>query len=195
MRTIVWDVDDVLNDLMQIWFNEAWLPAHRQCRLSYEDIRENPPHRILGVDKSEYLKSLDEFRRSKKAHAMDPNPAILKWLRCCGSRFRHVALTARPLDSVPSAAEWLFRHFGAYFRCFGFVPSRPALGMPIYDRDKSDFLQWLGDADFLVDDSEENIARAKDMGIGAILYPRPWNHARGTAASALRLLTEQAEAN
>jgi len=27
MLTIVWDVDDVLNGLMQTWFTESWKPA------------------------------------------------------------------------------------------------------------------------------------------------------------------------
>ena len=26
MLTIVWDIDDVLNDLMRDWFTESWLP-------------------------------------------------------------------------------------------------------------------------------------------------------------------------
>ncbi len=27
MRTIAWDVDNVLNDLMGTWLSQAWLPA------------------------------------------------------------------------------------------------------------------------------------------------------------------------
>lgn len=195
MRTIVWDLDDVLNNLMETWFNQAWLPAHSECQLSYNDIRENPPHRVLGIQESEYLSSLDIFRKSSAAAAMSPNHAVLEWLDRYGPRFRHVVLTARPLESVPEAAAWVFRHFGAFVRCFGFVPSRPARTIPKYDCDKGDFIQWLGQADFFVDDSERNIAIAQELGIGSVLYPRPWNSARLTDCDPLQLLTRSAEAN
>ena len=59
MRTLVWDIDDVLNDLMRSWFTEEWLPTHPDCRLAYADLLENPPHRVLGIAEAEYLASLD----------------------------------------------------------------------------------------------------------------------------------------
>ena len=76
-----------------------------------------------------------------------------------------MALTARPLDSAASASEWVFRHFGGYIRAFGVVPSRLRPGEPLYDSDKSEFLQWLRGADVLVDDGPENIERASRAGI------------------------------
>lgn len=191
MRTIVWDIDDVLNDLMRAWFTQAWKPAHPECRLSYRDLRENPPYQSLGVQPAEYLASLDAFRRSQAAARMEPNPVVLEWLRWHGDRYRHVALTARPLESAPAAAEWLFRNFGKYFRCFGVVPSRPAPGVPHYDSDKGEFLQWLGGADFFVDDSEQNVAAAERLGIPATLFPQPWNNATQTAEEALAWLLER----
>jgi phosphoglycolate phosphatase-like HAD superfamily hydrolase len=175
MRTIVWDVDDVLNNLMQTWLEHAWKPAHPECSVTYAEITENPPHRVLGVRESEYFASLDEFRQSDAARYMKPNGAILQWLRSHGDCYRHVALTARPLSSTPQAAEWLFRHFGDYFRCFGVVPSRREPGTPRYDRNKGDFLAWLGGADLLVDDSPENVKAAEALGIDGALYPQPWN--------------------
>lgn len=195
MLTIVWDVDDVLNDLMATWFGEEWLPAHPDCALTYADIRENPPHRVLGIEKGEYLASLDSFRLSAKASAMKPNAAISEWLRRYGSRYRHVALTARPLESAPPAAEWLFRHFGVFFRCFGVVPSRLDPAAPVYDRDKADFLRWFREADFFIDDSEDNIASVRSLGVKCILFPQPWNGSSQTAGEVLKLLTEQTVMN
>jgi phosphoglycolate phosphatase-like HAD superfamily hydrolase len=188
MKKIVWDVDDVLNNLMQAWLEEAWRPAHPGCRVSYAEIRENPPHRVLGIEESEYFASLDEFRQSPAARRMQPNAAILGWLRSYGARCRHVALTARPLSGTPPAAEWLFRHFGSYFRCFGVAPSRPNPETPLYDRNKGDFLTWLGGVDFLVDDSPDNVRAAEALGIGAVLYPQPWNHATQTVDDVLHAL-------
>lgn len=183
--TIVWDVDDVLNDLMRAWFTEAWRPSHPECALSYNDIVENPPDRVLGVAKEAYLESLDCFRVSQQASQMSPNSAILDWLGRHGARCRHLALTARPIQSVPHAAEWVFRHFGAYVRAFGVVPSRLQAGSPVYDRTKAEFLAWFSGAAVLVDDSPENITAAEAVGVTGILYPRPWNRGADTAAEVL----------
>jgi hypothetical protein len=193
--TIVWDVDDVLNDLMLVWFTEEWAPAHPGCRLSYADIRENPPHRVLGITKSEYLASMDSFRFSLKARSMKPNAAILKWLECYGARCRHVALTARPLDSIPHLAEWVFRHFGAYFRSFGAVPARQDPAAPRYDNDKSDFLKWFARADLFIDDSEDNVKAAQRLGMNGVVYPQPWNRSSSTVAETLKLVADLVEAN
>ena len=189
MRTIVWDVDDVLNDLMRAWFNSEWKPAHPGSRMRYQDISDNPPYRSLSIARGDYLASLDAFRASDKAREMIPNPAILEWLSSYGDEFRHVALTARPLESTPAAAEWLFRHFGGFFRCFGVVPSRQLVGVPLYDRDKGEFLEWLGRADYFVDDSPENISFAERLGIRSILYPQPWNGADYSVEDVLKKLT------
>ena len=122
---------------------------------------------------------------------MPPNPLILQWLNSFGESYRHVALTARPLESTPHAAEWLFRHFGMYIRTFAVVPSRYIDGVPLYDRDKPEYLSWLGKADILVDDSEDNIRGAERLGIRGILYPQPWNQASQRAEAVLLSLTER----
>jgi len=194
MLTFVWDIDDVLNDLMHAWFTEEWAPAHPACTLQYADIVENPPHRVLGIPRHEYLESLDRFRTSERARAMQPNPAVLQWFERHGAGHRHMALTARPLSSAPEAAEWLFRHFGKYVRCFGVVPTRLEDGVPRYDSAKADFLEWFGKADYLIDDSAENIAAARRLGVRGLLYPQPWNAGVGGAATTLRQLTALAEA-
>jgi hypothetical protein len=195
MLTFVWDVDDVLNSLMRTWFTDEWLPKHPACRLAYTDIRQNPPHEVLGISKLEYLDSLDSFRLSAKARAMQPNGGILEWFRSHGARHRHMALTARPLDSAPYLSEWLFHHFGDYLRFFGVVPTRIDDGVPRYDTTKEEFLRWFGKADVMIDDSEENIAAARRLGIRNVLFPQPWNTNRNTVDDTLRQLAELAEAN
>ncbi len=176
MKTIAWDVDDVLNELMRTWLEHWWLPSNPFCRVCYEEILENPPHRLLGISQSEYLCSLDEFRRSEMARKMGPVQEMHEWFLQYGSRFRHVALTATPLCAAPRSAEWVMRHFGRWIRTFHVIPSpREGEEIPTYDRIKGDYLRWLGKVDLLVDDSPEHVASALDLGIHALLVPRPWN--------------------
>jgi hypothetical protein len=188
MLTIVWDVDDVLNALMRDWFDQEWKPTHPECRLSYDELTENPPHRVLGITRREYLDSLDRFRLSSAARGMSPNPEVFAWFRTHGTDFRHIALTARPLDTAPSAAEWVMRHFGDYIRVFGVVPCRSAPATPVYDGSKGDFLEWWGRGDILVDDSRDNINGAERIGVCGVLFPQPWNG--GLPGRTLEALTE-----
>jgi len=188
MKLIVWDIDDVLNELMRVWFEEHWQPCHSECRISYREITANPPHEVLGIPEAEYLASLDEFRASEAARAMVPNPKVLEWFRDHGKDCRHVALTARPMQSAAGAAEWLFRHFGPYIRTFSVVPSRLDARFPAFDRTKGEFLNWLGKPGVLIDDSEANIEAARALGLTGLLYPQPWNSSRLSVDETLALL-------
>jgi hypothetical protein len=190
MLTIVWDVDDVLNELMKNWFEHAWLHDHPACTLRYETITQNPPHELLGVTREEYLESLDAFRLSELGRTLTPNEETTAWFRTHGRRFRHVALTATPILSAPYSAAWVFRYFGEWIRTFAFVPSKrtndPELN---YDTTKKEYLQWWGKADILVDDSPIHIEAAQQLRIKTVLVPRPWNDAPGTIADTLLALS------
>jgi hypothetical protein len=176
MKTIIWDIDDVMNDSARTWLEKCWLPTHPGCMLKFEGLAENPPHRLLGIHKEEYLKSLDEFRLSPQAGAMIPDAHLLEWFRKNGSRFRHIALTARPRKTVSPAIDWMLRYFGQWFQTFSFVPSeRPGEAPGHPDNQKNDFLAWLGKADYFIDDNSDNVNAARHLGIAAFLVSRPWN--------------------
>jgi hypothetical protein len=175
MKTIVWDVDDVLNDLMRRWFESKWLQEHAGCTVSYEMIVENPPDRILGISHDEYLYSLDSFRLSAMQQLL-PVPEVLNWFNKYGHHFRHIALTANPFCAASGSAEWVIRHFGYWIRSFNFVPSmRKTQPENIYDLTKADYLCWWGKADFFVDDNPVHVQAAREIGITSFLMPRPWN--------------------
>jgi hypothetical protein len=187
--TIVWDVDDVLNDLMHSWFHQSWQKLHPECKLHYSDLVTNPPHQLLGVSLPEYLDTLDRFRLNGDFQQLEPRSELLAWFEQSGSQFRHIALTATPINAAPISAAWVTKYFGQWIRCFGFVPSyRSGESIPIYDRNKGDFLEWWGKADILIDDSPTNIAAAEAVGVKAILMPQPWNHSQLTTADTLELL-------
>lgn len=191
MLTIAWDVDDVLNDLMRVWFEKEWLSQHPACSLRYEDLRKNPPHGILSASLNEYLVSLDSFRFSGFYQEMKPAEDILRWFDKRGKKYRHIALTSVPRKASGISASWVFSHFGDWIRTFHFVPSkRENENIPSYEKDKIEYLDWLGNVDILVDDNEENIQAAKKIGVAGILIPRPWNSVRGTVNESLRLLSK-----
>jgi FMN phosphatase YigB (HAD superfamily) len=193
MRTIVWDVDDVLNSLMREWFRQAWMKEHPECAVRYRDLTANPPHLVLGVRREEYLASLDAFRKTGTGIHLEPRAELLDWFGEHGSRFRHIALTARPLESAPDTAWWVLRHFGAWIRCFCVVPSRAQAGAPAYDLGKGDLLRWFGKGDVMVDDAQENLRQAHELGLKTVAWPQPWNNSKGDVAGTLRELTVKAE--
>jgi len=175
MKTIVWDIDDVLNDLMRDWFCRGWLPAHPDCKVTYEDIKENPPHRILNIRLEEYLRSLDAFRAAE-GPILEPVPESVGWFHAHGHNFRHIALTSVPLRSAHISAEWVMKHFGKWIRSFNMVPSpRADETIPAYDQNKGEFLEWWGRADLVVDDNTSTIEAAMGLGIQTAMMPRPWN--------------------
>jgi len=189
VATIAWDRDDVLNDLMLWWLEKWWKRAHPDCRINYEDLTENPPHEILGISMEQYLSSLDAFRLSGEASRMEPVAEVLEWLKQYGHLHRHMVLTATSLNTGAPAAEWTFRHFGAWIQSFHLVPSvRKTQHGFQHDVDKGEYLHWLGKVDVLVDDSPTHLESASSYGITGVLIPRPWNTERGTITEALNRL-------
>lgn len=192
MQTIVWDVDDVLNDLMYQWFFLGWKQEHPAVTVEYSTLRENPPHVALGATCEEYLTSMDAFRKTDAGTHLTPNAEVLEWFAAHGSKFRHIALTSRPLETAPEVAAWVMRHFGAWIRCFGVVPTRTPEDVPIYDRGKGDYLRWLGKGDVLIDDTRENLRQAAEIGMKALAWPQPWNDSQLTTTEILQTLTNMA---
>jgi len=86
----------------------------------------------------------------------------------------------------------VMRHFGAWIRCFGVVPTRPGEGIPMYDRGKGDFLRWLGKGDVFVDDTEENLKQAGELGFKTLTWPQPWNSSKQSSARTLAQLSNMA---
>ena len=173
---IVWDIDDVLNDLMREWFKEFSKAFH--TNVNYEDLIHNPPCDILKIPLDSYLNSLDDFRERKMLN-LAPAKEVMEWFEQHGAGYRHIALTAVPLKFAHFSAQWLFANYGKWFREFHFVPSPRKTDEAIkYDKNKGDILKRLDRVDFFIDDNEANISQAKELGIKTIVFPRPWNKQR-----------------
>lgn len=187
---IIWDVDDVLNDLMRSWLHEWWIPGSPSRMQKYDDLTENPPHRVLGVSLPEYLESLDTFRTARFA-TLSPRPEVLSWFAEYGCRAHHVALTAVPQPYAELSAAWVFRHFAPWIRTFAFVPARAEQSASFGWVTKGEYVKWLGQGDVLIDDRESNVLEAKSLGLTGFVAPQPWNAYRG---SSLQLVLQELSA-
>ena len=188
MLTLLWDVDDVLNDLTRRWFEDAWLVQHPGVALTFDQLTEQPATRLLGASLDEYLDSLDEYR-NRHYRNLVPRPDIVDWFAVHGSHYRHAALTATPIKHAPAVAEWVMRHFGHWIRAIAVVPSSRADDRhPQYDLDKGSAAEWLGFANVFIDDNLANIEAVAARGLRTIVVPRPWNSATRPITEAIDLL-------
>ncbi|MEA3493982.1 MAG: hypothetical protein U9R38_06315 [Candidatus Margulisiibacteriota bacterium] len=188
MKIIVWDVDDILNNLMYCWFTRKWLPEHPDCKLTYEQITENTPERLLNCTREEYLASLDDFRLSEMYPEMKPNNEVLAWFEKYGDRARHIALTAVPIEAAHVSAAWVMKNYGKWIRSFNFVPStRRDKTIPEYDNTKAEYIKRLGTVDIFIEDNEENIKGVKEK---SLLVSRPWNKGKDSMQQVLDKITK-----
>ncbi|MDD5664401.1 MAG: hypothetical protein PHT71_09100, partial [Victivallaceae bacterium] len=112
---IVWDVDDVLNNLTYEWFDE--FETLNRTGITYEKLSENPPDRLLGISRESYLESLDDFRM-RRITSLKPVEETMQWFIRHGNKFRHAALTATPFRCAPASAQWVIKHYGNWIRTF-----------------------------------------------------------------------------
>jgi len=192
MKTIVWDIDDVLNDLTRSWFDSVWKRENPEMEMQYEQLTLNPPHELLGMSREAYQCSLDRFRLSSEATEMKPDSSVLNWFNKWGAEYRHIALTARPIKTVSPAVSWLMDNFGEWFEGFGFVPSRRLDEHPKQpDKKKRDFLAWLGKANYFIDDHVENIEGSDELGIRSFIAAQPWNGGNMTVIEILETINRE----
>jgi len=174
---IAWDVDDVLNHFTKEWFDEYC--SRHPLPVTFAELTSNPPERLMGISREEFLSSMDDFRMRRFAE-LAPDDEVLEWFKKNGSGFRHVAVTAAPLVATPLSAEWVVRHFGRWFRGFFFVPS-PRAGDDFvqHERSKGEVLEMLKEVDYFIDDIEQNLESASHLKLRPVIFPAPWNRRRG----------------
>jgi hypothetical protein len=173
---VVWDVDDVLNDLTLEW------AAAEGVRLSDGTPPTGDPGSWIcqqGIELSAYLKSLDAFRARRYA-TLEPNPAVLSLLtEWSGPRATHIAMTATPIVAQSIVASWVMSHFGSWFRAVWFCPSRrPSDPSGIAYTSKGQVIAGFVGRSLLIDDSKVNLGSLMH-GDRGLLFPRPWNSSRG----------------
>jgi len=191
---LLWDVDDVLNQLMTEWLR-FW-QQHQQfgsTSIDISQITENPPSQVLGIPLEQYLQSLDAFRNSSLGRQIPPHPKVLSWFEEYGHKFVHIALTARPSETMPNQAAWVYEYFGRWiYNVVSVNPARPRSGdlrQSVF-ASKSSFVQWLDKPSILIDDSEDNILELREHCLRTFLFPQPWNASEQTVEEVLVELSQ-----
>jgi len=172
-KLVLWDIDDVLNQLMALWL--ATSAARLNVMLpSYDNLSQNPPHLLLGVEKEAYLASLDHCR-ANFLYSQPPREELLDFFREYGGKIRSMTLSCVPVSFAPRAAQWVLEYFGLWLQATLFVPS-PRSGITVYSKtfaSKAEAALALGG--ILVDDNPVLVEQTLTDGGEAILFPAPWN--------------------
>ena len=167
---IFWDVDDVLNRLMA-----CWLKKHVPDQ-DYSAISENPPHEIIGWKREDYLSSLDAFRNSDAGQAVEVNESVLSWFQKYGKDHRHIAVTARPLETMPNQSWWVYTYFGEWIHSVVAVTVGRGLAHARQYQTKAEYIRQFSEEAIFIDDAEKNIQDVSSIGVESFLFPQPWNH-------------------
>lgn len=168
---LAWDIDDVLNQFMRLCLPR--FPSQRQ--LTYEELTVNPPYKLLGISKEQYLETLDASRA--ELYKVPPRQEVLRFFEAYGERFHHTAISAVPLRFASGSAQWLLRHFGKWIQSFVFIPS-PRTGVKMLSQQfhtKAEALKSFNADPILIDDAPSNVQDARGNGCKAMLFPAPWN--------------------
>jgi hypothetical protein len=181
MTLIVWDIDDVLNELTSNWLKWVDDPfISEKSQLTNSRFEE-----ILGWSRKDYLKSLDRFRREQFIN-LEPNQLIQNFM-ARHSRISNLLLSATPLTCAPISARWAFVHFGEWIDGVLMAPSPRASrsSTRMSKRDHIFRLVKTGEQVICIDDQPANILEARDAGAAAFLWPQPWNESSSSQDAVL----------
>ena len=181
MALVIWDIDDVLNELSARWLEWVNDPA-----ITDKSQLTNPHfEEVLGWNRGHYLESLDRFR-AERFIDLEPNRLVQSFMSR-HTQVSNVLLSATPLSCAPFSAQWGFVHFGQWIDGVLIAPS-PRPETPSTNKTKRDHIQRLvdaGDRVICIDDQPANIREAERAGALAFLWPQPWNESESSQAAVL----------
>ena len=108
MALVIWDIDDVLNELSARWLEWVNDPV-----ITDKSQLTNPHfEEVLGWNRGHYLESLDRFR-AERFIDLEPNRLVQSFMSR-HTQVSNVLLSATPLSCAPFSAQWGFVHFGQW---------------------------------------------------------------------------------
>lgn len=169
---VLWDIDDVLNKLTSELIAARGI-ALRSVSSPFGDV--TAWFSAQGIDKDDYLNSLDEFRRFEYCRLSPNKDLIPLMVQVLERGASNLALSSCPTPFFSQVSEWVMRHFGPWLSGVNFVPSqRPGVLSGSNLATKHDFVSLLKGPSLLIDDSLDNLAGLNPPQSG-LLYPQPWN--------------------
>jgi len=186
---LIWDVDDVLNQLMGAWL-KYW-NHENNSNFVLKDIKENPPNKILGISREIYFNSLDEFRNTEAGKSVQEDSTVKNWFNNHGNKYNHMACTARPIETMPNQSWWIYQNYGQWIHTIHAAGTYRELETDYRTVSKADFISWIDQKVIFIDDSEENINAVSATGSDTILYPQPWNGANYSAKNFITILNSK----
>jgi len=170
---LIWDVDDVLNDLTIRVLEELGVVNTGPVTSSFSNPRDYVLS--LGYEEDTYLTCLDNVRRNV-FHELKPNAEIQSWLQEHGSKYSHMALTSTPLQFCSNSASWVFAHFSHWIDSFGCTPSpRPTDPKGMRYRTKAEYLTRLSTPYILIDDTVSNLEQIDPINGFGLQFPTRWS--------------------
>ncbi len=117
MTTLVWDIEDVVNELTAQWLatiNHNTISTN--CQTTNSDF-----HTFLGWSRDEYLHPIDGYK-DEDYRDFAPNKLVIG-LMSEAEFCSNILLTATPLNSAPHSAELTLRHFSSLIDGIPIAPS------------------------------------------------------------------------
>ena len=188
---VVWDIDDVLNPLMEVWLEHQKSIKRIDGSFSYDSLTDPDFSQTLKWGRNSFLESLDEFRLQFQSKLL-PNRMIQNWFENQSKiRVKHVALTATPRVISEISRNWLEVNFGTHITDFFLAPSaRDDDGLPrmtkldFYQQFTSEFKHVIA-----IDDRPDNLTNAKTAGASTLCWPQPWNDSLLDSEETLKALS------
>ncbi len=187
----MWDIDDVLNPLMQEWLEHQKHTKKVDLEFKYTNL-ENPDFsESLNWSRKDFIDSLDEFRLNFQA-TLEPNNLIQKWFMEGKLKdVHHAALTATPQKFSNISKDWLQRNFGQYINDFYLAPSARNDDLQPRLRKYDFYKEFKGKYSnvIVIDDRPDNLESAKAAGVSTLCWPQPWNHSLLDSKATLKELS------
>ena len=172
MKTIAWDVDDVLNECMRTWLKPRGCPPIRAGR--------SPTRKSWRIRRAASSAARGGISRlARRVPPVGPPGRCSRFRRSCiGS-----SSTARSCGTWPSApchcrrpisAAWVFCHFGRWIRSFHFFPRRTRANPALRSLERRG-VATMGNDRRVGGRQSRQFGLRQTFGNRTFCFPRPWN--------------------
>jgi uncharacterized protein len=165
-KRIAFDNDDVIAAFVEHLL--AFHNAKYGTQVQRADMRQFFLHDVMGLERAEWLRRIDEYYSSEQHTAMLPIDGAVDALRALAHDHELVVITARPKHVEHITHAWFERHLP------GVISSVYHVGTHNRHEEKAKLCRELA-VDFFVDDNEETVRLCLAHGVRAVLFDAPWN--------------------